>query len=248
MREAIAAAQTDHERRLADLILAEAQRAGLRPGARLPTERQLAMDLGVTRTAVRHALATIEADGHITREVGRGTFLRHPDKSGGYPLATVAGQPGGYALATMVGQLGDVAPADVMAVRRLLEPPAMALVVAWATARDLAEVRRCLVGGDGAETYEEFEHWDLALHRQIIAASHSPLLMQIYTVVESARQGQMWGDLKRRSDSRQRRHRYQDDHRTLVEALGARDAGAAVAAMRTHLDHVAQNLLGNAHP
>jgi DNA-binding FadR family transcriptional regulator len=232
MRRATTAAPTDQERRLADLILAGAQRAGLGPGARLPTERQLAMDLGVTRTAVRHALATIEAAGHITREVGRGTFLRH------------AGQPGERALATGTGQLGDVAPADVMAVRRLLEPPAMALVVAWATARDLAEVQHCLVGGDGAETYEEFEHWDLALHRRIIAASHSPLLMQIYAVIESSRQGQTWGDLKRRSDSRQRRRRYQSDHRTLVEALRARDADAAVTTMRAHLDHVAENLLG----
>ena len=62
--------------RLAELILAESARAGLGPGARLPTERKLAADMGATRTSIRQALAVLEAEGHISREVGRGTFLR----------------------------------------------------------------------------------------------------------------------------------------------------------------------------
>ena len=66
----------DHRHRLAEIILAESRRAGLGSGARLPTERQLAADLGATRTSVRRALAVLEAEGRISREVGRGTFLR----------------------------------------------------------------------------------------------------------------------------------------------------------------------------
>src|SRR5260370_32547233 len=64
--------------RLAELILSESHRAGRGPGSRLPTERQLATDLGVTRSSVRHALAMLEAQGRISREVGRGTFPRDP--------------------------------------------------------------------------------------------------------------------------------------------------------------------------
>ena len=63
-------------RKLAELILAESGWAGLEPGFRLPTERRLAADLGVTRSGIRLALAALEADGLISREVGRGTFLR----------------------------------------------------------------------------------------------------------------------------------------------------------------------------
>src|SRR4249920_2801251 len=66
----------DRGRRLAEVILAGSRRAGMGPGSRLPTERQLAADLGATRTTVRRALAVLEAEGHISREVGRGTFLR----------------------------------------------------------------------------------------------------------------------------------------------------------------------------
>src|SRR5215469_5326592 len=71
--------------RLADVILQRSRDAGLVPGGRLPTERQLSIDLGVTRSAVRHAMAILEAQGQISREVGRGTFLRD------VPLATVPG-------------------------------------------------------------------------------------------------------------------------------------------------------------
>ncbi len=88
------AVSADRRRQLAELILAASQRAGLGPGSRLPTERQLASDLGTTRSSVRHALAVLQADGYITREVGRGTFLRDgvplPDPAAGGP----AGVPG----------------------------------------------------------------------------------------------------------------------------------------------------------
>jgi DNA-binding FadR family transcriptional regulator len=240
-------------RELAQLILSESHRAGLGPGSRLPTERQLAADLGVTRSGVRQALATLEAEGLISREVGRGTFFSvAADRAftalsetalsetalSESALPTAAEDPDPRAAAT------DFAPADVMTIRRLLEPQAMPLVVMWATARDFAEMERCVAGGDRAVSYEEFETWDLALHRCIMAAAHSPLLSALYGVVESARHGQVWGDLKRRSASRQRRAVYQEDHRAIVTALRARDTDAAVEAMRTHLSRVAGHLLG----
>jgi DNA-binding FadR family transcriptional regulator len=224
-------------RGLARLILAESGRAGLGPGSRLPTERQLAVDLGVTRSGIRLALAALEADGFISREVGRGTFLRDAAAGALAAAGPAAGRPA----------VPDFAPADVMTVRRLIEPQALPFVVLWATARDFAEMERCVVGGDQAASYEEFETWDLALHRCIIAAAHSPLLAALYDVVESARHGQVWGDLKRRSATRHRREFYQEDHRSIVAALRARDADTAVEAMRTHLTRVAGHLLGETH-
>jgi GntR family uxuAB operon transcriptional repressor len=237
----------DRRQRLADLILADSQRAGLGPGSRLPTERQLALDMGATRSSVRHALAVLQAEGRISREVGRGTFLRDApphlpgpgiDGAGRAAAVTAAGSP-----VPPDGAAG-FAPADVMTIRRLLEPLAMPLVVAWATATDFKEMDRCLAGGDQAGSYDEFETWDLALHRSIMAASHSPLRAQLYAVIETARHGHFWGDLKRRSASRERRALYQADHVELVAALRARDADRAVQGMRTHLGRVNSHLFG----
>ena len=212
------------------------------PGSRLPTERQLADDLGATRATVRRALAVLEAEGHISREVGRGTFLRDAR----WAPAGQDGDGDGGPEATDGGPAAGFAPADVMAIRRMLEPSAMRLVVAWATASDFQEMDRCLAGGDQATSYDEFELWDLALHRCIVAASHSPLLARLYAVVEEARHGQFWGELKRRSTTRERQRLYQADHRELVAALRARDADRAVEAMRTHLARVASHLFDEA--
>jgi len=240
----------DRGRRLAEVILASSRRAGLGPGSRLPTERQLAADLGATRTTIRRALAVLEAEGHISREVGRGTFLRDArwaragaDGDGG-PRAGNGGPGAGAGAADGPGPGGSAgfAPADVMAIRRMLEPSAMRLVVAWATAADFGEMDRCLAGGEQADGYDEFELWDLALHRCIMAASHSPLLARLYAVIEGARHGQTWGDMKRRSASRERQRLYQNDHRELVAALRARDADGAVEAMRAHLAQVSSHL------
>jgi DNA-binding FadR family transcriptional regulator len=210
---------------LAELIIERSMR-GNTAGSRLPTERQLSIDLGVTRSSVRSALALLEAQGRISREVGRGTFLR------GIPPA----RPG------LPAHAADFAPADVMTIRRLLEPPAMVLVVAWATAADLEDMDRCLGLGDQATTFDEFEACDLALHRTIIAASHSPLLVALYSAIDAARHGQVWGDLKRRSSSPERRSRYQEDHREIVGALRSRDSAVAVEAMRRHLARVQEHL------
>src|SRR5579875_3576414 len=213
---------------LADLIVSHAMRAGLGPGGRLPTERQLAGDLGITRSTVRQALAILQAGG-----------------TPGPPGGQEAGQGAGPAPAPArdpAADRGAFAPADVMMVRRLLEPPAMPLAVAWATAADFAEMDRCLAGGDRAASYGEFEAWDLALHRSIITATHSPLLVTLYATVEAARHGRMWGDLKRRSASAEHRLQYQSDHHRIVAALKARDASGAVAAMRDHLARVSDHL------
>ena len=96
--------------RLAGLILAETARAGLGAGSRLPTERKLAADMGATRTSIRHALAVLQAQGHISREVGRGTFLRHDPGADGHDAGTAqAGPAGGRAHGAGAAAAGPIA-------------------------------------------------------------------------------------------------------------------------------------------
>jgi DNA-binding GntR family transcriptional regulator len=56
----------------------------------------------------------------------------------------------------------------------------------------------------------------------------------------------LWGNLKRRNDSRERRLAYHADHEQLVDALSARELQRAVAVMDEHLARVEANLLGGA--
>lgn len=216
---------------LARVILERSRSDGLAPGGRLPTERRLAAELGVSRTAVRHALTVLEAEGRVSREVGRGTFLRPPRNGAG---------GGGTDDTAAVG------PADVMAARRLIEPQVLPLVVAWATQRDFDEMRRCLEGGAAAADAGEFEAWDFALHHAIVAASRNGLIVAMYQLIEQAREGELWGNLKRRNDSRERRLTYQSEHVALVDALAAREVDEAIRVMDAHLARVTANLLDSA--
>lgn len=209
---------------LADVILSECERAGSTAGSRLPTERALAESLGVTRAAIRHALDVLEAAGRVSREVGRGTFLRSDPTTG---AAT-----------------NDVGPAGVMDARDLIEPHVLPLVIANATVRDFEEIERTLAGGAAAATGEEFEAWDFAFHHAIVVASRNHLLVRMYAPIEAARQGQLWGSLKRRNDSVERRATYQFDHHRIVDALRARELDRAAEATRVHLERVRLNLLG----
>jgi DNA-binding FadR family transcriptional regulator len=105
-------------------------------------------------------------------------------------------------------------------------------------------MRRCLEGGATAQSAEEFEEWDYALHHAIVAASRNALLLDMYSAVERARKGEIWGTLKRQGDTRDRRAQYQQDHVELVDALSARETARAVEVMDAHLARVEANLLG----
>jgi DNA-binding FadR family transcriptional regulator len=207
-------------------LITDAIRAGsLSPGARLPTEREWVERTGQSRTAVRRALARLEADGSIIRHVGRGTFVA--------PAPT-----------TDIGAPGISSPSEIMAVRLLIEPAAMPMVVTSARQSDFEEMERCLSGGENNRDYELFEQWDAAFHRSLAVATQNQLLVAIMGVLNEARDQQLWGQLKHRSFSDERCEEYIRDHRNIATAVYDRDGATAEAAMRTHLLRVRQHLLG----
>jgi GntR family uxuAB operon transcriptional repressor len=194
---------------------------GVEAGERIPTERELAARLEVSRASVRRVLAELEAEGAVIRHVGRGTFLATPI------------QPDN----------GRISPTDVMLVRRLLEPVVARLIVGTASTEDIAEIRRCVERSEAARTYEEFEQWDGALHRAMVAATHSPLMARIYAVIDQARGDPLWGTLKMSSFSPESRAAYEVDHRRILDAIAACDADAAEQAIGQHVENVTSRLL-----
>jgi DNA-binding FadR family transcriptional regulator len=198
------------------------------PGAKLPTERDLAERLGVPRSAVRDALSVFEAQGKVVRIIGSGTYVAKPKSE---PASMVAGA-------------ADISPSEIMAVRLVVEPRMALLVVSNATAADFARFAECNGHAEGADGFEEFERWDAELHQAIAEATHNRLMIGLYETITRARDQAEWGVLKRRSINAERRDQYRADHREIVEALRARDSVAGEAAMTRHLVRVRANLLG----
>ena len=197
----------------------ELETARHRHDGRLPPERDLASRHGLSRTAVRAWLDRLERNGAVVRHVGRGTFVTPATDD-------------------------EVSPAQIMAVRLLLEPQMLTLAVAHATPSDIAEMRRCLAEGAAASDFEEFELWDSRLHETIAKSTGNRLLVQLFTVMNEARDNPVWGNAKRRSFTPARRNEYQRDHETLVAAIADRDPLTAMTVMRDHLLRIRTSLLG----
>ncbi len=225
-------------RDVAEQVLRDAAQRNMGAGTQLPTERELANHLQITRSTVRSAMALLEADGLVSREVGRGTYLKCD------PLSALVDLDSDDFAANAI--LNDIGPGDVMTARKAFEPTAMYVAVVEATEADFETIQRCVDGCERATTYDEFESWDLAFHRSLVEATHNPLLLRMYSLIEAARQGDLWGSLKRRGDSSDRRRCSYVQHVAIADALRNRDGRGAHDAMITHLDFVSNFLLENA--
>lgn len=214
------------ERQLRDLLTTGADQGHFRPGTKLPTERELVELLEAPRSAIRRALAALEREELIVRHIGRGTFVAD----------TTA--------ATQLRAPADTSPAEIMQTRVLFEPQLAQLAARVARQADLAHVEHCLRRSATTTDYAEFEAWDSELHRAIAHAAHNTLLLNLFDTMNAARTLPVWGNLKKRSFNRAQRHRYYQDHATIVQALRDRDPAAAASAMATHLATVTTNLLG----
>lgn len=199
--------------------------------SRLPPERELADELGTTRTNLRSALAVLEAEGKIWRHVGRGTFVGRPAPTN---------EPGLNLL------LEATNPTEIMEARLIIEPRVAGLAALRATAGDIAHLRRCLEKGIASVTdIKTYELWDATLHEAIAEASHSVLLNALLKALSGLRESDaLWGRLKKASLTRERQYNYNDQHRRCVETIGDRDAEAAEIAMREHLQTVQMDLFG----
>ena len=227
----------DRIRDVAENVLRDAVRQSLGPGSRLPTERALAAELRVTRATVRNAMSLLATDGVISREVGRGTYLKCD------PLSALVDLDSDEFSAQAM--LSDIGPADVMTARQAFEPMAMYVAVVEATETDLEAIMNNVEGCARAADYDEFENCDLAFHRSLMEATHNPLILRMYSLIEAARLGDLWGSMKRRRDSPERRHHSYVQHAEIAEALRNRDGRAAQEAMSAHLEFVSDFLREN---
>lgn len=193
----------------------------LKDGDLLPSERDLAQMLGVSRVPVREALKVLEFLGAVKHIRGKGVYVK---KIGiDHVLNNID-----FLMADPTHLLSDLYEA-----RQGLESQAALLAAERRTENDLLlieseimEMEKVMVlGGDVGEASVRF-------HTAVIAASHNTLLMRI---------NEMFMDLLRfsRSRSLQKVSRYGDvlrDHRFILEKIHQRDGEGAAKALRDHLE------------
>jgi len=197
-------------------------------GGRLPAERHLAERLGVSRAALRKALAVLQAEGQLWRHVGKGTFV------GSRPLDSVAD------VAAMAGRTN---PGEIMRARGLIEPEIARLAALNATPAQVAQMRAAAVKSRQAANWRHYESWDTRLHRTIAEATQNGLLVGLLDTLNAVRRMATWGRLRLNPERPSRGHHSFAEHDNIIEAIANRDMTGAAAAMRAHLQAVERNLL-----
>jgi GntR family transcriptional regulator, transcriptional repressor for pyruvate dehydrogenase complex len=201
--------------------LGTAIRLGLLPsGTRLPSERELADQLSISRSTLRQALTTLVQSGHLVSLRGRsgGTFVVEEP-----PLGQEGGGP----------PLGDEARA-VLDYRVVVETGATVLAAERAGQDDLDRLDRLTehMSATQGASFEVYRRADVRFHIGLAEACHSPRLVAAMTEV----QGQMSDLIQRIAHPDEVLTQSNAQHKRMVTLLRRRDTGRAVRLMRDHCE------------
>lgn len=216
-------------RQIEGLIL----RGILRPGERLPSERDLAERLGVSRPSLREAVAELQVAGLLTTRAGAGIYV-----------AEVLGSAFSPALVRLF-ERHDEAVNDYLAFRRDLEALAAERAARRASDTDLTVIDTIFAKMEAAHQKRDpadEARLDAEFHMAIIEASHNVIMLHMMrSIFDLLRQGVFYN---RQVVFRQKTTRgtLLDQHRAIRDALLARDPAGARAAVENHLDFVARAL------
>lgn len=195
----------------------------LKPGDRLPNEPELARGLGVSRGALREALAVLKAKGVIERRPGRGTYIRRINR------------------AELLGELAarkrdEDLFLDLLEVREILESKALELAIERGTFEDLDKIRDALgllprAMREGTPSPLEA---DLEFHLSLALATHNEILFRLARNVN-----ELLKDVRERTLMKPGRlAACQREHEAIFAAVRDRDKERAIQALKSHLDQV----------
>ena len=196
----------------------------MKPGDQLPGEHDLALQFGVSRTAVREAAKTLREKGLIEPCSGRGTFVTHG-------MSQVMRQS--LDLMAKMGQWdGD---AHLGEVRNILEPHIAALAAARAEEQHLRSMREAFQAMDqNLDNPDGYIEADLEFHLALAEAAGNPLILSLlHSIVGLLREQRMQLFQIKGAPERSQRH-----HKRILGAIEQHDAEAAREAMRAHLQDV----------
>ena len=207
---------------VADRIRALIEAGGLRAGDRLPAERDLAQQLGVSRPSLREALIALEIDGTVEIRMGSGIYVQ---------AARDAGKGTGR-----TAPAGD-SPEEVMQARAALEGAIAALAAALITPEALRSLRQTLdrMGADIAENRAPLDS-DRLFHLTLAEATGNSVLARLVAGLFDARHSPIAARLRSRFDSPATWALALAEHEAVLAALEARDPLRAQAAMHGHLE------------
>jgi GntR family transcriptional regulator, transcriptional repressor for pyruvate dehydrogenase complex len=196
----------------------------LSPGDQLPTERELAQQFGVSRTAVREAVKTLTEKGLVESFSGRGTFVTAPKAQSSHKPLDAFFQ---------IGDLED--PANLVELREIIEPEVTILAATRIEEQQLAMMREAVALMERSmKQPEAYIEADLDFHLALAEAAGNPLILSLLDSIVGVLRSQRLGIFGVDGGP----ERGQTHHKRILEAIERRDPAAAREAMRAHLEQI----------
>jgi DNA-binding FadR family transcriptional regulator len=201
-------------------------------GARLPAERDLARQLGVSRPTVREALIALEIQGLVEVRIGSGTVVKNAQ----------AGRPAPGRASLDVGP----SPFEVLSARRMIEPPIAAMAAATITPAELSALNEALelLQGEPRSHAANLEA-DRTFHTLIAEATHNSVVIDMIARLWEGMFGGIFAALTKRTTVAHDQQMTYRDHAEIVRCIERRDGPGAAAMMTAHLIHAETKLLQN---
>lgn len=193
-------------------------------GARLPAERDLARQLGVSRPSVREALIALEVEGWVEVRTGSGVYvLDRSRQNEPIPAEQLAPTEWG--------------PLELIRARRVIEGEVASLAAAHATRKDIEAIACALAAmkeatNDGVLPLDG----DRAFHSAIVRACGNAVLVETVERFWDARRGPLFTRLGGYFETAQSWRAAIAEHEAIFEAIRAHDKAAARTAMHAHMD------------
>jgi DNA-binding FadR family transcriptional regulator len=201
-------------------LLTAIREGRLRPGERLPPERELMERFSVGRNTIREAVQSLAAMGVLDVRPGRGTMVLSTPKESALDAVTLAALLDGQTVL------------DLYEFRRLLEVETAGLATQRGTDEDIAAIRAALehYGQALAEGRPGYPA-DIDFHRAVADASHNAIFIRVLAAIGDL----IVGARRAVEPALDARHAALADHERIYEAIAARDTDGARTAMRNHM-------------
>jgi len=204
----------------------------LKPDQKIPSERQLAERLGVSRSLVREALHELQGRGLVETRHGKGSFI-----------CKMVSEPSsdGALLQLFFGHSRTLY--DLYEVRAQLEGQAAALAAERATNEDQYRITKAFEALEQAGRHETADY-DHAFHETIAEASHNPVLVHVLSSLKELMLHSVKASVNNLNHRKPFKKQIDKHHRQIYHAIISRQSEWAQKAALAHVEHVSNALQG----
>lgn len=202
----------------------------LKKGDRLPSERELVEQLGISRASIREALRSLEIIGLIESKQGEGNFIRENfDNTLFEPLS-------------IMFMLNDCKIEEIFELRKVIEIETAALAAKKITTEEINELQMLVDNMKTSEDEDERVKDDAKFHYTIAKASGNFLILSILNTVSSLMDSFI-KDARKNIINNQLKDSIDNEHEEILNALKLHNPNKASESMRKHMDLINKNLV-----